>query len=124
MGIQELVDRYFNQIEVAYTDYAIINDAKSDAATITLEVPFTMIKEYQRLKGSRKRLPDGAEFWRETGLLARLKNSDKVPRRAYSNTTLGDVLDYLGGKCWVNFTRMSKDKVELSLTEVPDFYED
>jgi len=124
MRMQELVDRYFNQIEVTYTGYVPISDAKSDVATITLEIPFAMIREYQRLKDSRKRLPDGAEFWRETGLLTRLKNSDKVSRHAHFDTTLSDVLDYLGGKCWVDFARMSKDKVKLSVTEVPDFYED
>jgi len=124
MTMQELVDRYFNQIKVTYTDYVPINDAKSDAATITLEIPSEMIREYQRLKGSRKRLPDGAEFWKETGLLERLKSSNKVPERAHSNTTLGDVLDYLGGKCWVDFARTSKDRVELSLTEIPEFDED
>ena len=124
MGMQELVDKYFNQIEVAYTDYVPVSDAKSDAAIITLEIPSAMVREYQRLKGSRKRFPDGVEFWRETGLLSRLEKSDKVPGRAHSNTTLGDVLDYLGGKCWADFARISKDKVELSLTEVPEFDED
>jgi len=121
MNMQELVDKYFEQIEVEDTAFVPIDDAVSDAAYLLLNLPMQMLKEYQILKGSRKRLPDGAEFWKETRLVTRLRNSAKYQN--VGREGLNDILDYLGGKVWGTYQELrNSERIRLDITEIPEFY--
>ncbi len=123
MGIPELVNKYFEQIEVENTDFVPVDNAVSDAAYLLLVLPIKMLKEYQKFKGSRKKLPDGAKFWKETGLARRLRDSKKYPRAV--DAPLNDILDYLGGDVWGNYQELDNpSKIRLSITEIPEFYKE
>jgi hypothetical protein len=131
MSIKSLVDKYFEQIEVENADYVPFDDAKSDAASILLNVPITMLKEYLQLKRQRKKLPEGAEFWKETGLCSRLKSSKKHIKQFRSVNHLHDsfekfpdFLDGLTGEVQGDYQELgSKERIRLSITEIPtEFY--
>ena len=82
-----------------------------------------MLKEYQKLNGDRKRLPDGAKFWKETGLVKRLRDSNKYPDNVHA--PLNDILDYLGGDVWWDYQELNKStKIRLSITKIPEFYKE
>ena len=122
MDISELTDKYLEQIEVEDTDYEAVNDAVSDAAYLILILPVEMLSEYQQLKGDTGgEFPDGAEFWKETGLLGRLRTSGKIPTHAHA--PLNDILEYLGGEVWGDYQSLNDSKrIRLQITEVPKFY--
>ncbi len=118
-----LIDKYFDQIEIEDADFVPINDAVSDAAYLLLNIPMAMLKEYLSLKGQNKELPNGAEFWRETGLGTRLKNSDKYHGQGHVSH-LNDILDYLEGDVWGEYQKLnSPERIRLDITEVPKFYD-
>ena len=122
-GINTLIEKYFNQIQIEDTDYVPVNGAVSDAAYLLLNIPIQMLQEYSKLKGQNTELPDGAEFWRKTELRKRLKNSDRYPSRGHE--PLEDILDFLGGEVWGEYQRLgNSERIRLSITEVPEFYED
>ncbi len=123
MDIKELVDKYFDQIEIEDVDYVPVDNAKSDVAYLLLNIPTAMLKEYLRLKGQNKKLPDGAEFWKETGLGIRLRNSDKYHGQGHE--PLGDILDFLEDEVWGQYQELNTpERIRLDITEVPQFYDD
>ena len=124
MGIDTLADKYFDQIRIEDTDFVPIDDAVSDAAYLLLNVPIKMLKEYLQLEGQNKKLPDGAEFWKETGLGKRLRNIE----HSYTGgrVSLSDILDYIEeGDVWGDYQELNfSEKIRLSITEIPEFYDD
>ena len=121
MNMNQLVDTYFDQIKIEATDYVRVDYAASNAAYLLLNIPTAMLKEYLRLKCQNGELPDGAEFWKETGLGKRLRNSDKD--RGQEHKQLEDVLDYLGGDVWGEYQELnSPGEIWLAITEIPEFY--
>lgn len=121
MRIPELVEKYFEQIEVEDTAFVPIDNAVSDAAYLLLNIPTKMLREYKKLKGSRKRLPDGAKFWKETELVIRLRDSARFQN--VGREGLNDILDYLGGKVWGTYQELNNpDRIRLDITEIPEFY--
>lgn len=121
MEISELVEKYFEQIEVEDTDFIPINDAVSDAAYILLQLPIDMIKEYQALKNRTEKLPDSVEFWKETGLVKRLRNYKECN---VGHAPLGDILDYLKEKVWGEFYSCNSKRIRLDITEIPEFHQE
>ncbi len=124
MDIDKLVDKYFNQIEIEDTDFVIVNDAVSDAAYLLLNVPTAMLKEYSQLKNQKEELPDGAEFWKETGLGKKLRNIEC--NYTGGHVSLPDILDYIEeGDVWGDYQELnSSEKIRLSITEIPEFFDD
>lgn len=115
------MEKYFSQIEIEDADFVSWDNAKSDAAYLLLNVPVTMLKEYMRMKGQNKKLPNGAEFWKETGLVRRLKDSDKYHGQGHV-MFLPDVLDYLEGEVDGNYQELNDpERIRLSITEIPEF---
>ncbi|MBD3249825.1 hypothetical protein GF336_07295 [Candidatus Woesearchaeota archaeon] len=123
MSMDTLMERYFDQIEIEDADFVPIDDAKSYAAYLLLDIPTEMLKEYLRLKGQNRELPDGAEFWKETGLGNLLRNSDKYHGQGHVSH-LSDILDYLESNVWGEYQRLnSQERIRLDITEVPEFYD-
>jgi hypothetical protein len=65
-----LVNRYFKQIEVESAD-------EEEFAELDIIVPLKMLQEYQKIKKSRKKFPDGEQFWKETNLAKKLYEYDR-----------------------------------------------
>ena len=132
--IEKLVDKYFDQIEIEDADYVPFDDAKSDAAYLLLDIPTEMLKEYLKIKGQRKKLPAGAEFWKETGLVERLGNSKKHIEQFHSRNFLDDSFEFLSNFLFYLIGDVQADyqelitppgRIRLSITEIPiEFYED
>ncbi len=121
MNVQELVEKYFDQIEIEDTAYVAVNDTVSDAAYLLLNLPTEMLREYQQLNGQRKKLPDGAEFWKETGLVRKLRNFKK--HQNIGHTPLGDILDYLDRDVLGTYQELKNpERIRLTITEIPEFY--
>ncbi len=117
MEMNQLVEKYFDKIEIEDTAYVTVNDAVSDAAYLLLNLPTAMLKEYLKLKGQNKELPDGAEFWKATGLVKRLRNSDKYHGQGHA--PLDDILDYLDGEVQGNYQELlNTERIRLSITEI------
>lgn len=124
MGMNELVEKYFGQIEIEDTDYVPIDDVASDVAYVLLNIPIAMLKEYLQLKGQNKELPDGAEFWKETGLCKRLRNCGKY--HGQGQEPLYNMLDFLEGEVGAGYQKLgsSSDRIRLDITEIPEFDEE
>lgn len=123
MTIQELLDKYWDQIDVEESDYIAFDNAKHDAAYLLLSLPLPLLREYQVLKSDSKELPDAAEFWKETGLGERLGHSERVYKRGHE--PLKDILSFLQGKIRVTYeTSGGPDRIFLDVTEIPEFYEE
>ncbi|MEK6915285.1 MAG: hypothetical protein AABW89_01945 [Nanoarchaeota archaeon] len=121
MSVEQLVNNYFDEIEVESTDYVDFTDAKHDVAYILLRVPTAMLKDFLRLKEQKRELPDGTEFWKETGLVNRLRNSGKYYGQGHED--LDDILDFLGGEVQVNYQPLDTEKTRLHVIEIPrEFY--
>lgn len=122
MSVEEIVDKYFPKIELEDTDYVIVDDAKSDAAYILLQVPRAMLREYLALKGQSKDLPDPVEFWQDSNLVKKLRGSDKYHGQGHEH--LVDMLDFLGGEVTAYYQALhNSDMMRLAITEVPEFYD-
>ncbi len=122
--MNELLDKYFDQIEIKDADFVPIDNAKSDVAWLYLIIPTKMLREYSTLKNKNKKLPDGAEFWKETGLGEKLRNSDKYHGQGHV-CFLTDILDYLDGKVSVNYYKFdSKIMIGFDIAETPEFDDD
>lgn len=121
-GINTLIEKYFDQIQIEDTDYVPFDGALSDAAYLLLNIPISMLREYSKLKGQTN-LPDGAEFWKEAGLRKKLRDSDKISRQ--SHEPLKDILEFLGGEVWGEYQHLgNSERIRLSITEIPEFYEE
>ena len=121
MNIKQLVDTYLDQIEIEDTNYVPMDDSAPDAAYILLNIPIAMLQEYLKLKGQNKELPDGAEFWKETGLREKLKNSGKCVNHGHE--PLEDILEFLGGDVQGEYQRLnSKERIKLAINEIPELY--
>jgi hypothetical protein len=117
MSMQELVDKYFDQIEVEDADFLPVNDSTSDMATLLLNLPTEMLQEYQTMMGNLETLPDGAEFWMNSGLVERLRKSKKIPLRSHEPPN--DILDFLKGEVCGDYQRLNDAKrIRLSIQEV------
>src|SRR3989339_2115966 len=92
---KELVDKYFDQIEIEYTDFDFPYGGFPDSAYLQLNVPTEMLLQYNRKRNKKRGLPRGAKFWKESDLVERLRNSDKY--HGQGNNPLSDILDYLHG---------------------------
>jgi len=122
-ALDNLMEKYLDQIWIEYTDYEPADDAICDIAVITLNVPVVMLKEYQALKGQDEDLPDPVEFWNDTGLVERLESYDK---KYYQHHPLPDILEFL---------RLSEDvsgeyqklqnpeRIRIDIAEVPQYCE-
>ena len=120
MDMNTLVEKYFDQIEIEDADFESTDNGKPYPAYLTLIIPMAMLKEYLRLKGQNKKLPDGAEFWKETGLGRRLRNFDKYPERRHG-TYLNDILDYLEGNVLGDYQKLyTPGRMRLSIHEELD----
>jgi hypothetical protein len=117
--ISDLVDKYIEQIEIENAGFVPFDNAVSDAAYLLLNVPIEMLRNYLRLRGQKRELPDGAEFWKETCLVRRLRDSDKCYGKG--DAPLEDVLDYLEGAVQCHYQELSTPgKIRLSITEIPE----
>ncbi len=114
--IEELVNRYFGQIEVEDTDYIPVDDSPHDAAYILLRIPTAMLKDYLMFKGQNKELPDGVEFWRETGLAIKLRGSNKYHGQGHE--PLDDMLDFLEGDVHIDYQKITEETMRLSINEI------
>ncbi|MCK4730722.1 MAG: hypothetical protein KAT28_05380 [Candidatus Aenigmarchaeota archaeon] len=122
MSIDALVDKYFEQIAIEVTAYVPVDDAVSDAAHITLNLPLAMLREYSKLKGLDEELPDGAKFWKEINIIKRLRDSGKFIYHEYQ--LLRDILDFLGDDVEVTYQKYDSEKIRLDITEIPEFLPD
>lgn len=123
MSMDALMRKYFDEIEIEDADFIPVNDAESDAACLLLNVPTEMLREYLVLKGQDRELPDGAEFWRETGLGNLLRASNKYRGQGHVSY-LSDVLDYLEGDVFGEYLKLgSQERIVLDITEVLDLYD-
>ena len=120
MDIQTLVDKYFGLIEIEDTDYVPVDDAVSDAAYLLLDIPIAMLEEYARLH-DQKMPPNGEEFWKETQLASRLRNSGKY--RGQGHEPLSDILDFLEGDVAVHYQSLSPSVMRMSVYEIPRFHD-
>jgi len=124
MEMKELVDKYFEEIKIENAEFIPYDEAKSDAAYLLLNIPLKMLKDYMKLKGQNKKLPDGIEFWRETGLGKRLLNSDKYYGQG-RELFLSDILDYLEDDIQVDYQDLlSSEKIRFAVIEIPELYDD
>ncbi len=115
MTIQDLIEKYLLQIAVTYTDFEPKNDTSSDSASIALLIPLGLITEYQKIKCDANAFPDPVQFWKESNLAAILRNSNKIPTKAYA--PLRDVLEFLHGEVECKFTSYSDTLIKLSIDE-------
>ncbi len=121
--IDELMDKYWDQIDVKDVDYIAFDNAKHDAAYLLLSLPIAMVEEYKVLKDSPNELPDAMEFWRETRLGERLDHSKREYKRGHE--PLREILSFLRGKIRVKYeTSGAPESIFLDVTEVPEFYGD
>lgn len=116
MNIEELVDKYIDQIIIEDTDYVSVGYSDSDAACILLNIPIAMLEEYAVLKKlNKEKLPDGAEFWKETRLEERLKSF-----RYRGHEPLADVLSWLTGNVLCEYSELNDPgRIRLRITEGP-----
>lgn len=118
--MDQLVDQYFDQIEIEDTNFVAVNDAVSDGAYLLLNLPTNMLREYQELKGQGERWPDGAEFWKVTGLGRRLRNSEKYYGQGHA--PLNDILDYLEGEVQGDYQELlTTERIRLGIIEIIEF---
>ena len=125
MKVRELVDKYFSEIEVESAEFIPYDEAKSDVAYLLLNIPVAMFKEYLKLKSQTKRkFPEGVEFWRETGLGKRLRNSNKYHGQGQVSS-LSDILDFLEGDVQIDYQNLfSSEKIRFAIIEIPELYSD
>ncbi len=115
MGMDQLVDKYFDQIEIEDTNF--VDHPVTFAAYLLLNIPMAMLKEYLKLKGQNKKLPDGAEFWKETGLGKRLRNSGNYHGQGHE--PLEDILGFLGGEVQGDYQELNTtERIRLGITEI------
>jgi hypothetical protein len=99
--MQKLVDGYFSQIEVVYTDFTPQNTAECyDGAVLAIVVPKELLDKYSKMKGLES--PDGAKFWKETRLAERLRRYEGTVPGEHAN--LLDVLEYLTSEVGVSYS--------------------
>lgn len=115
MTIQDLIEKYLSQITVTYTDFEPQNDISSDSASIALLIPLGLITEYQKIKGDTNAFPDPVQFWKESNLVITLRNSNKIPPKAYA--PLRDVLEFLHGEIGGEFTTYLDTLIKLRIEE-------
>ncbi len=120
MDVNGLVDNYFDQIAIEVTAYVPVDDAVSDAAHITLNLPLAMLREYSKLKGLDDDLPDGAKFWKEINIINRLRDSGKFIYHEYQ--PLIDVLEFLREDVEGTYQKLiNPERIRLDITEIPEF---
>lgn len=122
MELNNLVDKYFNQIEIVDTDFVTTHYESPDAAFLLLRIPVAMLNDYLKLKKQKKKLPDAKEFWIETNLSEKLSNSDKYHGQGHE--PLADILEFLEGQIYAEFgaIRNSSKMITLSLHDIPEPY--
>jgi len=115
-AMQRLVDEFFCQIEVVYTNFDPchqVGDYGSDAAEMAITVPDGMLSRYSELKGVKE--PEGAEFWKETKLAKRLREyNGKIPAE---HANMFDVLDFLGGEVQVSYRSEGHGRTRIDISE-------
>lgn len=119
MKIKELVEKYFEQIKVEDADFIpAYDDTPSDQAYLLLNIPIAMLKEYLKIKSQNKKLPDGVEFWKETGLCERLRNCTKIEGW---HEPLNHILDFLEAGVIIEYQELiyPPELIRLSITEIP-----
>jgi hypothetical protein len=117
--MQKLVDTYFPQIEVTYTDFDPwhkVGDGNSDAAVLRITVPKEMLDKYSSMTGLQKGLPNGVEFWKETKLAERLR--EYKGRISGEHAPLLDILDFLRRSVQVDYSGPFDSKVDISICEI------
>ncbi|VVB59749.1 Uncharacterised protein [uncultured archaeon] len=121
MNAAQLIDKYFEQIEIERSDCVPIDNAVSDASELGLIIPLAVLKEYSVLNGlNSEKLPEGVKLWKESGLVKRLRNSGKTVYREHQ--PLNDVLDYLEGSVWSNYQALNDSRrIRWTITEIPKF---
>ncbi len=94
--IEKLMEKYIKQIEIEEAGLEPVDAAfgKPDGASLNLIVPIIMLKEYLKLKGQRKNLPDPEEFRKDTNLIDRLYQHCPIDKVYQS--PVEDVLSILG----------------------------
>ena len=121
MNFDELVDKYFEEIEIGDTDYLPEDDCEYDIAYILLRIPLDMLRDYQRLKGRKeKELPNGSEFWLETKLCEKLMDSNKYNGQGHE--PLEDILEFLEVDVNFNYQELGQHnsrRIRLSISEIP-----
>lgn len=121
MSEVDLVKKYSDEIEVKYANFVPIDNETvgCDAALLRLDIPKAMLREYSRLRTKRNKYPDGAEFWKETGLTEALKSKY---HDCYSfNAPLPDILDFLKGNVSVRYgksTTGNPKRISLTIEEI------
>jgi len=116
MNINDLVDSYFDRIEIEDTDFYPSDDV--DLAFLSLSMPKAFLQDFLRLKGQNRDFPDVAEFWKETELNKRLKNSGKYHGQGHES--LARILGYLERNVWGEYRPLENDRVGLDVFEEPD----
>ncbi len=118
--IENLVDKYFNDIQIENSDFIPRDGDASDVSYILLNLPLNFLKEYLIIKNQNRELPDVAEFWRDTNFVNKLKNLDKskfVTHALY----LPDLLQYLHGDIEGGYQKHPNPKrIRMEITEIPN----
>ncbi len=135
MDLKQLVDTYFDQIEIE--DAGCIDCGGAKAVYLTLRIPIAMVNDYlvwrrqnyklfyapfDKLKElPNGELPDGVEFWKKTELSIRLRYSDKYHLQGYTPfENIDDILDFLEGRVLGEFEGSINSKmVILEIMELP-----
>jgi len=115
--IHNELEAYFSQIKISEADYVPVANSGADAAYIDLAIPKEMLDNYKKLKGIRKKYPDGLAFLNETGLLDYLRKTEGMKTHGHT-FYLNDVLDYLCGDVYAEFSDiLRKDVVGFRIQE-------
>ena len=112
--IKKLVNKYLGQMNLRRVDY----DPLEENARVWLDVPVAMLEEYSQIRARRGELPDGTEFWKETGLAEIIRRRKKFCQR-FGSCHLNDVLSQLTGAIRTEYIN-SRSPKRIVLTVVED----
>ncbi len=105
MDIEDLVEKYFKDVEIKSIGLDENVDGGTFPAFLDIIIPKNFFLEYLKLRRLKPEiennhsghLPHGDEFLIEIGLVARLMRSDKIPRYISPGSSRDEALEYL--KC-------------------------
>jgi hypothetical protein len=115
MRLEELMDRYFGQVDIEDAEFYPIEEfcddpaeGLPDAASILLSIPKKILIEYSAIKGLGGSLPDGVEFWKDTKMVDLIEKTEKYKGVAYGecHEPILDITCWLKGEVYAEYQDM------------------
>lgn len=130
-SIDDLINRYMGEIEILNAELLpppYSPDPQRETrhlAHLELSVPTRMIKEYKRIMGLTKKLPNAKRFLIETGLLRRLEGKGlaeygQTEEGEVSAIEVSEVLEYLLGKVYAEYGDSDNNSTTIEVKEIPE----